>query len=329
MHLLAQIAEEINTRANNYKVGKLQIFRKEIGNLSKLPSTKLFDRRTVSETWGCHYGGRKELQFNIGMEGDSIRYGVAFSLECSQSLPSIDVLIPKISLFNEYLSEYFESFSDLRMWHYEEKRRSDYMPSTIPPELVKKGVFIFLGGKQDKNDLDYDLILKTLDRLLPLYLYTERFKEKPINKSPKAAFQFKPGYSIKLSSTSGSLAKKTLDILLRHNDLQHKLYDNLVALYGEDNVGTEVNVSESSIDLVVKQWDEYLFYEIKTASTAKACIRQALGQILEYSFWPGHQHASKLIIVGEPIPTPEESQYVKFLRDSFGIPLEYQELNAE
>jgi hypothetical protein len=328
MHLLAQVAEEINIRSKSYEVGKLQILRKEIGNLSRLPSTNLFDLRTVFEEWGWHYGGRKELQFNIGIEENSIRYGVAFSLECSQSLPSIDILIPKISLFNEYLSEYFESFSDLRMWHYKGGRSSDYMPSAIPPELVKEGVFIFFGGKQDKHDLDYDLILKTLDRLLPLYLYTERFKEKPNDKSLKAAFQFKPGCSIKLSSTSGSLAEKTLDIRLRHNDLQYKLYANLVALYGKDNVGAEVNVNGSSIDLVVKQPDEYWFYEIKIASSAKACIRQALGQILEYSFWPGHQHASKLIIIGEPTPTQEENQYVKFLRESFGIPLEYQALDA-
>ncbi len=111
MHLLAQIAEEINKKAYAYEVGNLQNIRKKIGGLSRIPSSQLFDQRTVFEEWGWHYGGRKELQFNIGIEGDYLRYGVAFSLECSQSLPSIDILRPKILLFNEFLSEYGEHFS--------------------------------------------------------------------------------------------------------------------------------------------------------------------------------------------------------------------------
>lgn len=328
MHLLAQIAEEINKKANEYDVGKLQSIRKQIGGLSRLPSSQLFDQRTVFEEWGWHYGGRKELQFNIGIEGDNLRYGVAFSLECSQSLPSIDVLIPKIALFNEYLAEYGEQFTDLIMWHYQDGRSNDYIPSSIPQELVREGVFIFLGGKQNKDCVNYPLVLETLDRLLPLYLSTEKAGNQVYATTQDHSFEFKSGCSIKVSSTSGSIAEKDLNILLRHNDLQYRLYKELSEIYGKKNVGAEVNVNGSSIDLVVKREDEYWFYEIKTASTVKACIRQALGQIMEYSYWPGHQQATKLVIAGEPMPTEEESKYLDFLREEFDIPIEYREINA-
>lgn len=328
MHLLAQIAEEINKKANEYNVGKLQSIRKQIGGLSRLPSSQLFDQRTVFEEWGWHYGGRKELQFNIGIEGENLRYGVAFSLECSQSLPSIDVLIPKIALFNEYLAEYGEQFTDLRMWHYQDGRSNDYMPSSIPQELVREGVFIFLGGKQNKNCVNYPLVLETLDRLLPLYLFTEQAGNQVYATTQGHGFQFKAGCSIKASSTSGSITEKNLNILLRHNDLQYRLYKELSEIYGEKNVGTEVNVNGLSIDLVVKREDEYWFYEIKTASTVKACIRQAFGQIMEYSYWPGHQQATKLVIAGEPVATEVESKYLDFLRKEFNIPIEYREINA-
>ena len=328
MHLLAQIAEEINKKANEYEVGNLQSIRKEIGGLSRLPSSQLFDQRTVFEEWGWHYGGRKELQFNIGIEGAELRYGVAFSLECSQSLPSIDVLIPKIALFNEYLAEYGQNFSDLRMWHYQGDRSKDYMPSSIPQELVREGVFIFLGGKQNKDCVNYSLILKTFDRLLPLYLFTEAAGYEVFDKAHDDGFYFKAGCSIKASSTSGSVAEKELNILLRHNDLQYKLYKELSVIYGKENVGTEVKVNGLSIDLVVKNDEEYWFYEIKTSSTAKACIRQALGQIMEYSYWPGHQQAKKLVIVGEVMATEEEIKYIEFLRNEFDIPIEYRAINA-
>jgi len=328
MHLLAQIAEEINKKAYAYEVGNLQNIRKKIGGLSRIPSSQLFDQRTVFEEWGWHYGGRKELQFNIGIEGDYLRYGVAFSLECSQSLPSIDILRPKILLFNEFLSEYGEHFSDLRMWHYKIHRSEDYMPSPIPEELAQEGVFIFLGGKQNKHSINYSLILETLDRLLPLYLFTEKAEHKIYNKSNKFGFNFKTGCSIKASSTSGSVAEKKLNIRLRHNDLQYKLYTELSETYGEDNVGTEIKINGLSIDLVVKNDDEYWFYEIKTSSTAKACIRQSLGQIMEYSYWPGHQQAKKLVIVGEAMATEEETKYLDFLRKKFHIPIEYRTINT-
>lgn len=329
MHLLEQIAEEINDHSKNYKIGKLQSLRKKIGGLSRLPSSKLFDLRTVFKEWGWHYGGRKELQFNIGIEGNYLRYGVAFSLDCSQSLPSIDILIPKIALFNEILAEYSEDFSDLRMWHYEPKRSHDYMPSSIPQELVREGVFIFLGGKQDLSNLNYSLILQVLDRLLPLYLFTETTKPDCSTKKQLSGFQFKSGCTTKLSNTSGNLAEKKLDIKLKHNDYQYLLHEELVKIHGKENVGTEVSVNGTSIDLVVKKnEDEYWFYEIKTASTAKACIRQALGQIFEYSYWPGHQKAKKLIIVGKPIADKTEIEYVEYLRKTFDIPIEYHSIDT-
>lgn len=328
MQSLQEIANGINAEAHNFDVGQLQKIRKRIQKLKRLPSNQLFDHRTVFEEWGWHYGGRKELQFNIGIEGSELRYGVAFSLECSQSLPTIDVLIPKISLFNEYMSEFGDNFSDLRMWHFEGKRSFDYMPSPISQENVREGLFIFLGDKQDLTKISYQLVLETLDRLLPLYLYTEN-QTTPENKSKEASyFNFTPGCTKKLSNTSGTIAEKKLNIRLRHNDIQLKLYDKLVEEHGIESVGTEIQCTNGSIDLVVKNGDNLWFYEIKTASSAKACIRQALGQILEYAYWPECKRPEKLIIVGPNAATTLEQSYIETLRCEFRLPIEYAVISA-
>ncbi len=325
MNFLAQVAAEINKKSNLYKVGKLQKARKKIQKLSRIPSSQLFDQRTVFENWGWHYGGRKELQFNIGIEGEFVRYGVAFSLECSQSLPNIDVLVPKIARFNEYLSEFCENFSDLRMWHYEnDVRSSEYMPSSIPQERVKEGIFIFLGARSEKSAIDYDQILEILDRLLPIYLFTEGGLPEIALEKKLNDFRFSSGCTKKPSQTSGLLTQRELDIRLRHNDYQSNLYIELSTLHGKDNVGTEIYANGISIDLVVKHGESYWFYEIKTASTARACIRQALGQIMEYSYWPGHQRAAKLVIVGSAVATSEEISYIEYLQETFSLPLEYK-----
>lgn len=327
---LLKIADSINSKASDYKIGNLQHLRKEILSKSRLPSQFIFDHRSVSEEWAFHYGGRKELQFNIGFEGEHLRFGVAFSLELSQSLPSIDILIPKIALFNEYLSENLFKYSDLRMWHYAPNKSDEYQPKLITSDLVAKGVFIFFGKKLPLDDLNYELILETLDRLLPIYLYIEEFSKHSDDESSSVVvaintgFKFSAGCSKKPSLTTASTTEKQLNVLLIHNDIQYKLYNNLCAEFGSENVGTEINTNGLSIDVVLKLGNSYHFYEIKTATTARACIRQALGQILEYSYWPGHQQAAKLIIVGPAKIQPDELIYLEFLRNTFSLPLDYQ-----
>ena len=80
------------------------------------------------------------------------------------------------------------------------------------------------------------------------------------------------------------------------------------------------------VDAVVKSDGEYLFYEIKTYSNARSCIRDAIGQLLEYSFWPGGQNAKKLVVVGEPALGSEGKAFIKLLTDQFNLPLEYLRL---
>ena len=115
-------------------------------------------------------------------------------------------------------------------------------------------------------------------------------------------------------------------ISLRHNVIQEALYNKLSKKYGSDNVGTEISSGNGgSIDLVVKRKkDEFWFYEIKTAHTAKACIRQAIGQLLEYSFWPKNKEASRLVVVGEPVLDDEAYQYIEYLKRRFRLPIDYE-----
>ena len=322
---LKEVAKIINEKSTSYDIGELQNIRKRAKNLLKRSSRKIFSQGTVFKEWGWHSGGRRELQFNIGIEGEFLRYGVAFSLKRSRSLLSTEILIPKIELFNEYLIEHCEKFSDLRMWHYENDCRSkDYMPSLIPPERVKEGVFIFIGKKSHINNINYNTILETFDRLLPLYLFTESTNDNILNKNSISEFRFISGCKEKLSSTSGSSDRKELNILLKHNDYQSSLYNKLSSIYGKDNVGTEIYTNGLRIDLVVKHEGDYWFYEIKTAPTARGCIRQALGQILEYSYWPNNQRATKLIIAGSAVANDEEKKYIYYLSNEFDLPLEYQ-----
>jgi hypothetical protein len=105
-----------------------------------------------------------------------------------------------------------------------------------------------------------------------------------------------------------------------HLKLQNAMYDWLVGAYGKRNVLYEKNF----VDLTLRVGKATTFFEIKTAPTAKACIREAFGQLLEYGHYFKKNAANRLVVVGSRIATPEDRAYLKHLRQLYRIPLWYR-----
>jgi hypothetical protein len=114
---------------------------------------------------------------------------------------------------------------------------------------------------------------------------------------------------------------------LRHNEIQTEIFNALSDQYGKGNVGTEVATGEgTSIDVVLKTPKSCWFYEIKIAESVRACIRQAIPQLLEYGFWKCDDTiVEKLIIIGEFELTDAAEKYLEFLRGKFKLPIFYQQ----
>jgi len=68
---------------------------------------------------------------------------------------------------------------------------------------------------------------------------------------------------------------------------------------------------------------EYHFFEIKTDGP-KTCIRKAIGQILEYAYYPEYRHAEKLFVIGDSYPNAETQKYLRYLRGEFKLPVFYR-----
>ncbi|MFT4117909.1 hypothetical protein [Bradyrhizobium sp.] len=261
------IARNLNARAASYAIGELQDIRMRLRGYSRRPSSDIFTSHTIHQHWAFHYGGRTELQFNIGVDGeadDELRHGVAFSFQLSQSLPSIDALIPKVRLFNEFMRLYPEEFGDMRMWHYADGERSDdYAAGPILTDLVRAGPFVFLGRRQLIPLIDYDEILSDFDRLLPLYQYVESGgREEGGSQAGGGSFVFRAGCVERPGATTATLAERELNVSLRHNVLQTALTRRLVAQYGVANVATEHSSGlGTKIDVVLRRTSkEYWYY---------------------------------------------------------------------
>lgn len=330
---IPQVAEQLNWRAETYAIGALQHLRVKLKNLRRLPARKLFMPATTFDDWAFHYGGRAELQFNIGMEkidGERyIRHGVAFSLEPSQTLPSIDTLLPKMRLFNEFLRTEFEAPADFSMWHFRKGVRSaSHPPAPISHELFQSGIFVFMGALVHMDQMDLDRILRDFDLLLPLYTFVESSGNLPPCKESRTTFTFRAGNRAKNSWANASLPERQLSIELRHNALQSALYSELCAEYGKENVGTEIySGSGGRIDAVARDHEGYVFFEIKVGQLLKICIREAIGQLLEYSYWPNTHTATELVIVGESALDGESGRYIKMLKEKLKLPISYRQLS--
>ncbi|MDB5617862.1 hypothetical protein [Tardiphaga sp.] len=70
--------------------------------------------------------------------------------------------------------------------------------------------------------------------------------------------------------------------------------------------------------------NEFWYYEIITAYSPRACLREAIGEIMEYAYWPGAQEASRLIICGEAALDDEGAAYLRHLNERFRLPFAYE-----
>lgn len=327
---LQEIVVEVDRLAPAHPIGVLQDLRKTFRGLGRKPTRNVFDWAR-DPSWTFHVGGRDELQFNLGIEepvlGLDLRYGVAFSLELSQSLPTIDPLLPKIALFNDFVREHPERLGGLQMWHHADGERSPPRPpGPIEGHLVRRGTFVFLGKLGSSADPDYEDVLTTLDSLLPLWTFIE---ERVAGGEPptRGEWTVKPGLPSRTRTSAMTTVERQISIERRHVALQDALHAHLVSAHGHDAVGVEQVAPGGGIaDAVAKTSRGLVLFEIKTAATARGCVREALGQLLDYGCWPGVPRPVELCVVGEPALDGSTAEYIEALNARFPVPLTYRSI---
>jgi len=138
------------------------------------------------------------------------------------------------------------------------------------------------------------------------------------------------GEITRAGQTSYEQTAKIIEVELRHNKIGDALAVYLEAIHGEGSTAKELPTGNgTSIDVAVRGDGERVYYEIKTATSAQACIREALGQLLEYSCWPGATRADRLIVVGEAARDEKAKAYIECLRKDFRLPIEYRQFDMD
>ena len=141
-----------------------------------------------------------------------------------------------------------------------------------------------------------------------------------------------PGYKIYIETAIK--AKKTGAVTVKASEhimkFQHNQLSNELVNYLCDSGYTSVVTDEDFVDIkATDSVGKKLFFELKTATTVKNAIRQALGQLLEYNHYPNDNKADKLVIVTVLEPTKEDIQYLQGLRAVYQIPVYYQQFDLD
>lgn len=331
----------INERAALYEIGNLQEYRNQWKKVNNNYSLFKLTKTQKSEEWTHHRGGHKELQINTSFEyDDKVRYGIALSIRLHQNLRDLTPLQKRFSVLNEIIENQDFDFSNYKMFRWHNSNRTvEKKVEPIPHEWALDGNFIFIGKIINRDDLVVKDVLKVFDDLLPLYkMIEERVRTQqdlpPAVKKNKLEEQgqlnFKDGRTPSNDFTY-TQQERTINAVVRHRALQEETAQYLANLFG-DIVKTECRLGRCYIDLVADFDTYYNFYEIKTASTALGCIRQGLGQLLEYANYYTHEKPIQLTIVGEPKSTKSDEIYLRKLNNELNIPVKYlstQDFNTD
>jgi hypothetical protein len=162
------------------------------------------------------------------------------------------------------------------------------------------------------------------------YYNLKNFVQEPRFIAVLKKFQFKAGHNPPTDKTRLEYGEHQRDANNLHNHIQTKLYAELCKIYGDKKVGTENNTSAGSrVDLVVCDGPKYALYEIKTGPSLLGCVREAIGQLLEYRHTIGHNMVSRLVVVSPLSSNKKVEVYLASLREEYAIPIYYEQCKIQ
>ena len=184
---------------------------------------------------------------------------------------------------------------------------------------------------QDWQLLDPPQRISNKDKVIPATYYVLLNKTKdpdlelPFGDDP----DFTPGHTVRNEQGVAHYGQRKTEIDRFHYKMQNSAYKQLVKIYGNNNIRTERPIGIGlAVDLSVKDGISEIFYEFKTSNSVRTCIREALSQLLEYSYYPNKERAKKLIIVSQNPINKQAKDYLSKIRSQFNIPVYYKKYDT-
>jgi len=256
--------------------------------------------------WVARFGETKTKAFN------QIKRCILDLLECGEKMDIDGIANNKLSsmvkgkiLSLYYPEKYLNIFSDAHLDVYLIKLGLD-----SDELLVNKPVYKRQRLEQFKNA---DPVMKSW----PMDKFSNFLYEKfPMGEGEEDLEEDENDTDFKDDKVIYNVAEKTVEMDLLHKRMQ-KAIKEILLKEGYHRVYLE----NEHVDIKAFTTDgRKHFFELKTYS-AKESIREALGQILEYTHYPNMNRAEKLFIIGPEGPNEQDLQYLELLRSKYRIPV--------
>lgn len=260
-------------------------------------------------TWSKKYGKDRDLAFSEIKKHliDIINYSLTGNFSKIDAIPIPDIFKWKVAYLysNERLIPIFQRkvLKEIATY-YGLSVNSKTTVSTIQKVLI------------DNKPLE----LNTHEFMIELWgkFRPQKKKSKGIN-TPQQDQGEKNTDDQERSGASSYIAEQT------HSKIQNKLREQLIAEYGESCVACEINY----VDLTLTYNDTITLYEVKSDAYAATCIRQALGQIIQYAHRLDPNKKVKLYIVGQYPIKENEKPYLNYIKTNFMVDLDYMNIDLE
>ncbi|WP_027727334.1 hypothetical protein [Treponema sp. C6A8] len=202
-----------------------------------------------------------------------------------------------------------------------DKRLMSYEWSSFCPAIRLKDSEFVVGEKEKILSNLAELKNRTLQCLL------EKFKEIKQSNGFIVGFEFGKGKKSATKKHLPEIIREETEITVIHEQIKEKLIEELKRDKNLEIVSENAVNKINYIDIATKDKNGIItFYEIKTNSDARLCVRQALGQLMEYAFFPKVRNANKIVVVGTGSSTPEIDEYISELNEKFNIPVAYRQV---
>ena len=251
------------------------------------------------------YEVRQNIEEDVFMFTISIQNGCCAIIfeNVSFTATATWVFIVKTEYYEECVNRIFDYFTNYELHN----KRLSLTKSINPPQKFKAEEYYKIMHDEPKG-------------------WIKRLNDILIRKIPLSRIRFNQGLHIsKETGTRNSSPEKT-KVQHLHNELMRKLYYHLCLQYGVANVGTENHIGNKKIDVVVKTEDGYNIYEIKTDKEPRNCIREAMGQILDYAFFECKDIIHKMVIVGVATESKEVNTYLTKFREKNSLEIYYMSI---
>lgn len=185
----------------------------------------------------------------------------------------------------------------------------------------------------DPIEVDLDISRYKRYRLYHGSLFHKVTQYKPIDQSGFDVLGDTSGSRSRNRTSFGSRSPGSYEIQHIHDEISRRVETYLKGIkQPEEKVNYEVPLGRyKAVDLVYEKAKEITFYEIKTHPKLIFCIREGIGQLLEYGYYnrPEHDKEVNLILVSPHRATKELKWYMQKLRSMSEFNIFYQQYDEE